>query len=180
MAEREILIDAYNVMFAHGRLGPLLRRDLERARAEFLVLVAERVPAAGTVCFVVFDATREPAAPAAPEAAPRASRPNVRTVFARDSADAWIQRRIREHARPASVAVVTADREILATARAHGAGTIRVADFLQLPRPPRRRRGEPRPPEKPERESARQLEEWLRLFSGRRTEAQGKKKRGDD
>ena len=45
-ARREILIDAYNVIFADPKLGPLVRQDAERARNEFLAFVAPQIPAA--------------------------------------------------------------------------------------------------------------------------------------
>lgn len=168
MAQRELLIDAYNVMFAHGRLGPLLRRDREQAREQFLVLVAQRVPADGTACYVVFDATRDPVEPTAQAGSRRGGHPGLHVVFARETADVWIQKRIREHPDPTSIAVVTADREILETARAYRAGSIRVSEFLQLPRPLRKRRRQDRATEKPEHESERQIEQWRRLFEDRR------------
>jgi predicted RNA-binding protein with PIN domain len=85
-------------------------------------------------------------------------------VFARETADVWIQKRIREHPDPTSITVVTADREILETARAYRAGSIRVSEFLQLPRPSRKRRRQERTAEKPDHQSERQIEEWRRLF----------------
>ena len=170
MARRELLIDAYNVMFAHPRLGPLLRRDLERAREEFLVLVAQRLPVDGTLGIVVFDATRDPAVPTTTGRVRRANSHGVQVVFARESADAWIQQRIREHTDPACLTVVTADREILETARAHGAGSMRVTEFLQVASRRRKRMREIRSSEKPEHQSARELDEWRRLFEKPREE----------
>ena len=170
MARRELLIDAYNVMFAHPRLGPLLRRDLERAREEFLVLVSQRLPADGTLGVVVFDATREPSPPADRGRAGRASRHGLQVVFARESADAWIQQRIREHDDPASLTIVTADRVILETARAHGAASMRVSDFLQIASRRQRRMREIRSTEKPEHQSSREIDEWRRLFEKPREE----------
>ncbi len=170
MARREMLIDAYNVMFAHPRLGPLLRRDLERARDEFLILVSQRLPGDGTLGVVVFDATREPSSPTRTGRTGRASRHGLRIVFARDSADAWIQKRIREHDDPASLTVVTADREILATARAHGSAIMRVSEFLQIASRRQKRMREIRSTEKPEHLSAREIDEWRRLFEKPRDE----------
>jgi predicted RNA-binding protein with PIN domain len=170
MARREFLIDAYNVMFAHPQLGPLLRRDLERARREFLALVAMRIPADGTTGIVVFDATRDPRPVTETGRTGRESQHGLQVVFARDSADAWIQDRIRQHAEPGSLTIVTADREILATAQAHGAGTLRVSEFLQLAARRNARARQLRQTEKPEHTSARELEEWERLFRERREE----------
>jgi len=57
---RELLIDAYNVIYADPRLNPVMRQDVERAREEFLALVAARIPADGSQTYVVFDAMRDP------------------------------------------------------------------------------------------------------------------------
>jgi predicted RNA-binding protein with PIN domain len=161
---RELLIDAYNVMFAHPRLGPLLRRDLERARDEFLALVAERMPADGTLGFVVFDAARDPRPITETGRTGTAYERGLQVVFARTSADDWIQERIRGHADPSVLTIVTADRAILETARAHGAQVLRVATFLQLAARRHARARELRQTEKPTHQSAREIEEWRRLF----------------
>ena len=170
MARREVLIDAYNVMFAHPRLGPLLRRSLEQAREEFLILVAQRLPGDGTLGVVVFDATRDPSPPTTKGRTGRATHRGLQVVFARESADAWIQKRIREHDDPASLTIVTADREILETARAHGSATMRVSEFLQLANRRQKRMREIRASEKPEHQSTREIDEWRRLFEKPREE----------
>lgn len=166
-ARREILIDAYNVIYAHPQLGPLVRRDAARARDEFLALVASRLPADGSLGVVVFDAMREPRPSTEPGRASRQRQRGLQVVFARESADAWIQARIRDHSDPALLTVVTSDNEILATARAHGAAILRVSDFLQLAARRQARLRELRTSEKPAHQSAREIEEWERLF-GRR------------
>jgi len=169
-SRREFLIDAYNVMFAHPQLGPLLRRDLERAREEFLALVAMRVPADGTLGVVVFDATRDPRPTTETGRTGPTHRRGLQVVFARDSADAWIQARIRDHDEPACLTIVTSDREILATARAHGAGILKVSDFLQLAARRNARARALRRTEKPEHSSQREIDEWERLFGKPRDE----------
>ncbi len=165
---REILIDAYNVIFAHPRLGPLLRRDAARARDEFLVLVAGRLPHDGSVGVVVFDATREPRRPTETGRTGRERVHGLQVVYARDSADAWIQARIREHAHPEALTIVTSDNEILSTARAHGAGILHVRDFLQLAARRQERLREIRHSEKPAHQSPREIREWEELFEERR------------
>jgi predicted RNA-binding protein with PIN domain len=167
---RELLIDAYNVMFADPRIGPLVRHDRERARDAFLELVSQNRPADATRVVVVFDAHRNPGGPQAPGRVGRAYQGNVHVVFAPETADAWIQRHIREHEDPTLLTVVTSDREILATVRAHGAAVLRVSEFLRLPVERRRRAEGNRARDKPEHMSRRELEEWERLFKEPRDE----------
>jgi len=169
-SRRELLIDAYNVMFADPRIGPLVRQDRERARDAFIALVSQNRPADATRVVVVFDAHREPGGPVAPGRQGRAYQSGVHVVFAHETADAWIQRRIREHADPTHLTVVTSDREILATVRAHGAHVLRVAEFLQLHARRRARAREIQERDKPEHLSRRELEEWERLFEAPRDE----------
>lgn len=172
-ARREILIDAYNVIYADPKLGPLVRRDAERARAEFLALVAARLPPDGSLGVVVFDAMRDPRPPAETGRTGRQRTHGLQVVYARESADAWIQDRIRAHPDPGRLTIVTSDKAILDTARAHGAGILRVSDFLQLAARRQARLREIRSSEKPAHQSRRELEEWERLF-GRRSADNGK------
>jgi predicted RNA-binding protein with PIN domain len=167
MPRRELLIDAYNVMFADPRLGPLVRRDAEAARREFLALVEQRRPADGSRVVVVFDAHRNPGPPTTAGRVGRDYAHGVHVVFATETADAWIQARMRGHRDPGSLAVVTSDREILATAQAHGCRIVRVSEFLQLRERRTRRARQVRDREKPEHLSAREVEEWERLFGER-------------
>jgi predicted RNA-binding protein with PIN domain len=169
MPRREMLIDAYNVMFADPRIGPLVRRDAEAARSEFMGLVVQRQPADGSRVVVVFDAHRDPGPQPTPGRVGRDYAQGVHVVFAAETADAWIQDRVRAHREPASLTVVTSDREILATAQAHGCRILRVSEFLQLRARRTQRAREVRHSEKPQHLSAREVEEWERLF-GERTE----------
>jgi predicted RNA-binding protein with PIN domain len=141
-----------------------LQRDLEKARDEFLVLVSQHVPADGTLGIVVFDAHRDPAPPTTTGRTGSSTRHGLQIVFARDSADAWMQQRMREHPEPANLTIVTADREILETARAHGCTILRVSEFLHLKSKRRQRLDRLRSSEKPEHQSPREIEEWRRLF----------------
>jgi predicted RNA-binding protein with PIN domain len=166
----EILIDAYNVMFAHPKIGPLLRRDLERARDEFLALVDQTRPPDGTRTVVVFDAHRSPAPPVAVGRTGSEYRKGLHVVYARDSADAWIQERVRTHEDARLLTIVTSDREILDTARAHGAAILRVSEFLNLQQKRHQRVRELHDTEKPEHESPRQIDEWEKLFGEPREE----------
>lgn len=165
---RELLIDAFNVMFAHPRLGPLVRRDQAAAREAFLVFVRQNRPADATRVYVVFDAHRDkgPATEIGRQDAAYSS--GVHAIFARETADVWIQHRIRDHPNPALVTVITSDNAIIATVQAYGARLLRVREFLRLPA--RRQSGgtsSRRVEEKPERLTPRELEEWERLFGER-------------
>jgi predicted RNA-binding protein with PIN domain len=167
-ARREILIDAYNVMFAHPQIGPLVRRDLAAAREEFLRLCVQRLPADGSLGVVVFDATRDPR-PAIEKGSTGPHRERgLQVVYARDSADAWIENRIRTHPEPAVLTVVTSDREILDVVRAHGANVLRVSEFLQLAQRRQARMRAIRDTEKPEQASRREIEEMRKLFEDRK------------
>lgn len=161
---REILIDAYNVIYADPRLNPVMRQDVERAREEFLALVAARIPADGSQTYVVFDAMRDPRPTTGTGRTHKEYRRGIHVIYARETADTWIRDRIQNAAEPALITLVTSDREILETARAHGAGVLRVSDFLQLAARRHARTRELRDTEKPEHMSKREIEEWERLF----------------
>jgi predicted RNA-binding protein with PIN domain len=159
---REYLIDAYNVIFAHPKLGPLARQDVARARDEFLALVSQIRPADASRVVVVFDAHRDPAPATETGVRNRAHARGLLVVYAPESADTWIREHVRSHAHPQQLTVVTSDREILATAKAYGAAMQRAREFLRIPvkRQPRPAPGtEPAP-----HLSKRELAEWERLF----------------
>jgi predicted RNA-binding protein with PIN domain len=166
-ARREILIDAYNVLYADPRLNALMRRDVERAREEFVAWVAVRLPPESGLGVVVFDAMRDPRPVTETGRAHTSMQRGLQIVYARDSADTWIRDRIRTHAQPALLTIVTSDREILETARTHGAGILRVSEFLQLGSRQKQRLREIRDREKPEHQSRREIAEWERLFGER-------------
>ncbi len=168
-ARRELLIDAFNVIFAHPRLGPLVRRDAERAREEFLVLVAGRVSTGGGRVVVVFDAHRDPGPVAGKGRVGAIQRHGVEAVFAAETADTWIREHIRSAEDARSITVVTSDREILDTARAHHCTILRVSDFLQLGTRSAKSRHEP-DSDKPVRSSAREIAEWEQLFGSPRND----------
>ncbi len=117
---------------------------------------------------VVFDAHRDPGPSTDSGRQNRAYSSSVHVVFARETADVWIQRRVREASQPQNITVVTSDREILATVRAHGAQHLSVSRFLRL-RPRRKRRPAPGDDvEKPSSMSRRELEELERMFEERK------------
>lgn len=167
-ARRELLIDAYNVIYAHPKFGPLVRRDPEQAREQFLEYVQAHRPSDSSRVTVVFDAHRDPGGSSAAGRRNRAYSSAVHVVFAPETADVWIQRRVREAPQPSQITVVTSDREILETVRAHGAQRLAVSQFLQLRRKRRTRIADLRAQsDKPDSMSKRELEEWQKLFEER-------------
>ncbi|HOO76761.1 MAG TPA: NYN domain-containing protein [bacterium] len=88
---------------------------------------------------------------------------NVFETYARGSADDCIVRLVRTNRYPRAVTVVTDDREIKTRIREYGARSLGCRDFLKLlrPAPPERA-----VPEKPETDSAAEIERLLRLWGG--------------
>lgn len=164
-ARRELLIDAYNVLYAEPHFNVLMRRDVEKAREEFVAWVAVRAPSTGAAVYVVFDAMRDPPpVTQVGRVAPVTLQRGIHVVYARESADTWIRTRMSTHAEPALLTVVTSDREILASAQAYGCSILRVSEFLNLGAKQKRQVRELRQTEKPSHQSKRELEEWKRLF----------------
>jgi predicted RNA-binding protein with PIN domain len=161
----EVLIDAYNAMFAHPQIGPLVRRDNEAARREFLAFVAQNRPAGAERVFVVFDAHRDTAPTTETGRTRESYERGLHVVFATETADTWIQNRIRKSTDPRQITVVTSDREILATVEAHKAQVLRVSRFLRLRQRRSRRMTRQTPTAKPSHMSKRELARWEKLFS---------------
>jgi len=167
--ESEVLIDAYNVMFAHPTIGPLIRSNHESARDEFVAFVAANRPAGATRIYVVFDAHRSPSLATEVGRPARAYDRGLHVVFATETADVWIQNRIRRAADPQKITVITSDREILATVTAHEGTILRVSDYLKL-RKRNTHRATSNRPSKPSHVSNKELAKWEKLFAERRDE----------
>jgi predicted RNA-binding protein with PIN domain len=122
MSDPRWLVDGFNVLHA-GVLRGSDRRGWwkEEARARLLERVAGFEDAAAEL-WVVFDGPG-PAADAERES----QRPRV--VFA-PSADDWLLAAVREAEDPASVVVVTADRQLADRARHRGARVVSPRAFL--------------------------------------------------
>lgn len=121
------LVDGYNVLHA-GVLRGRDRAGWWKAAAQARVVAA----AAGfddpqAEVWVVFDAAR-PEAASERCAAPPGGR--VRLVFT-PSADDWIVQKVRGHAEPERLAVVTADRQVAERARHRGARVVSPLAFLR-------------------------------------------------
>jgi predicted RNA-binding protein with PIN domain len=167
VSDIEVLIDAYNAMFAHPQIGPLVRRDNQAAREEFLAFVAQNRPAGAERIYVVFDAHRDPSPTTQTGRTRESTERGLHVVYATETADTWIQNRIRQAADPRQITVVTSDREILATVAAHQAQVLRVSTFMRLRQRSARRVSQSRSSDKPSHMSKRELERWEKLFRER-------------
>jgi len=125
-APRVWLVDGYNVLHA-GVLRGRDRRGWWKAPAqERLLALAASFDDPRAEVWVIFD--RRPDLSDADEPAlPPGSR--VRLVYA-ESADDWLVRRVRRAEDPASVAVVTADRQVQGRARHAGGQVVSPLAFL--------------------------------------------------
>jgi predicted RNA-binding protein with PIN domain len=116
------LVDGFNVLHAAVLKGRD-RREWWRGPARARVLdLASGLPDADAEVWVVFDGEDPDEAAELP--------PRVRQVFA-PSADDWLVRRVKETPRGAPVSVVTADRELAARARHHGAEIVSPRAFAE-------------------------------------------------
>jgi predicted RNA-binding protein with PIN domain len=121
------LVDGYNVLHA-GVLRGRDRAGWWKAAAQArLVAAVAGFDDPQAELWVIFDAAR-PEAASERCSAPPGSR--VRLVFT-PSADDWIVRRVRGHAEPGRLAVVTADRQVAERARQRGARVVSPLAFLR-------------------------------------------------
>lgn len=151
-----VLIDGYNVIKQHRSWQHL---PLEQARRCLIQWVEQRrwpVPISRAV--VVFDGPAE---------SPSITRASLHVRFASPSADADIQRTIRASDSPARLLIISDDREIIDTAKSHGALRYPCRWLASAPRT--RRQADPPAPEKPSlpAATARQITDelatrWLR------------------
>jgi len=121
------LVDGYNVLHA-GVLRGRDRAGWWKAEAQSrLVAAAAGFDDPEAEIWVVFDAARPEAASERCTAPPGG---RVRLVFT-PSADDWIVRRVRGHAEPSCLTVVTADRQVADRARHRGARVMSPLAFLR-------------------------------------------------
>jgi hypothetical protein len=121
-APRLWLVDGFNVLHAAVLKGRD-RREWWRGPARARVLdLAGGFPDADVEIWVVFDGEDPDEEAELP--------PRVRQVFA-PSADDWLVRRVKQTPRGAPVSVVTADRELAARARHHGAEVVSPRAFAE-------------------------------------------------
>ncbi|WP_447979775.1 NYN domain-containing protein [Candidatus Nitrospira bockiana] len=115
-----LIIDGYNLLGQRGQVGP----DAEQARERLLEELARYRQQKGYAITVVFDAWRQ-----GPGVERHEHRAGVEVIYSKrgEQADQVIRRLAAEFA--ADSAVVSSDREVAASAKAHGAFIIGADEF---------------------------------------------------
>jgi predicted RNA-binding protein with PIN domain len=121
-----LIIDGYNVIRQWPELAMLDRSDLQAGREALLAELQEYRRAKGHKITVVFDGWE---AGGFSEASERAGGIAVRYSKRGETADAVIARLSAEGAQ--GTVVVSSDREVLAAARRHGAGSLPADEFIE-------------------------------------------------
>lgn len=130
-------IDGYNIVHRSSLLRPIAAVDLEKARETLIDRVAQLCIGGGLHAYVVFDGRRADKSELAPHHRKVAG---LHVVYTSSelTADAWIERRVYQHADRLDVAVVTNDRSVRDLCRNLGALTMEADNFLDTVRESRR------------------------------------------
>ena len=128
VAGYQVLVDGYNVIKRH----PAWRRmPLVQARQQLTnTLRLTRWPVPVFRIDLIFDSARQPTD------APPYHVDGIRVIFAAPAADAVIQEAIRQSVDSSHLIVISDDREILDTAKAHGALRHSTTWLLEHSQPP--------------------------------------------
>ncbi len=159
-----VILDGYNLV--HSRNFPGKKgRSLESQRDYLVQLIRQYAARTRRHCLVVFD-SKIPFS----RQTRKYSRVEVRFSPPHKEADHVIQEFIRNSKNPRALLVVSSDREIQHTARAHGAQVMSSESFWASELPARMPPPTNLPAEddeqKPDGElSEQELQEWLRLFT---------------
>jgi predicted RNA-binding protein with PIN domain len=127
---KALLVDGYNLIYAHPRLSLMVSGDMEAARED---LLKELLPLAHPDCYellmVVFDA----AASRQPEAVTE-DRRGIKVVFtrAKQSADSFIEAAARRLAADKEVDIATNDRLLAAVASGFGARVLGGVSLFEM------------------------------------------------
>ena len=158
MSDHLIVVDGYNVILLSPELKPGPNRTLREARDKLVNLLSWVIPEARFL--VVFDGAHLTGQPE------RQGRVEIRYSKPPRKADDDIRDLVEDRVdRVERLTVVTSDLEVARHARAMGA-TVSLADlFLASVAGP----GPAATPEKPERLSKKELEEWAEIFRTRGT-----------
>jgi predicted RNA-binding protein with PIN domain len=166
VSRRIIIVDGYNLILRTPQLQPGEGRTLRESRDKLVNLLSWAMGGDQARFIVVFDGTRE--------AGKAETGGRVEVVFSKPphSADDLIHDLVEQHTDDdVPVTVVTADIEVARNARAMGADIALSDLFLASTLGPAAggaTGGEA--PEKPSTISKKELEEWARIFRGRRAE----------
>jgi predicted RNA-binding protein with PIN domain len=168
VSRRIIIVDGYNLILRTPQLQPGAGRTLRESRDKLVNLLSWAMGGDQAKFIVVFDGTRE--------AGRAETGGRVEVVFSKPphSADDLIHDLVEQHTDDdVPVTVVTADIEVARDARAMGADIALSDLFLASTLGPAAGAAgaEAAVPEKPSTISKKELEEWARLFRGRRAES---------
>jgi ribosomal protection tetracycline resistance protein len=159
---KKVIVDGYNLIYAHPELGERVRTDAREARETLITILSEYVRARKVKVILVFDSRLSRAAPV-PSLPPR-----LEVVFSRSglSADELIVKMIESERRPRDVTVVSSDyKDIGRVAKSLGIQVLRAQSFWgEILK--QKKRGD-KSGEKPTSVSGREVEYWLEEFEGR-------------
>lgn len=161
------LIDGYNLLYSLGRarkrMGP---SELERARVRLLDLLAGAMGDEAGRLTVVFDAAHAPPGVLAEQIYKRI---HVLYAIRENQADDRIEELIRRDSAPQKLTVVSDDHRLQQAARRRHCGVMKCMEFLDFLDQQRHRPPAAPPPvaTKPEKVSAEETEQWLRVFGDR-------------
>jgi predicted RNA-binding protein with PIN domain len=162
MTVKKVIVDGYNLIYAHPELGERVRTDARRAREILITILAEYVRARKVKVTLVFDSRLSRAAPVI------SLPPRLEVVFSRSglSADELIVKMMESERQPRSMTVVSSDyKDIGRVAKSLGIQVLPAQSFWREILK-EKKRGEKKG-EKPTSVSEKEVEYWLEEFEGR-------------
>jgi predicted RNA-binding protein with PIN domain len=159
------LIDGYNVLYALGLPpGPLGPRGLQRARSQFLNMLADALKRQAATATVVFDAHHPPpGSPGEEQVGP------VHVLYAiqHEEADELIEALIRHDASPRRLSVVSNDHRVQRAAAHRRCLSLSCDEFLDWleTKPKDERRRKPADAEPRAIQSEEERDHWLKEFA---------------
>jgi len=156
---QKIIIDGYNLIYAHPELKKKIESEAEGVREILVSILAEYLRTRKEKVVVVFDSAERGVV----YKSPRPSRLQVRFSKPGLSADQMIVGMMRSEPRPQKLTVVSSDyKDIGAVANSLGVELLSAETFWE--RLTKRKRGAAKEAEKPTSVSPREIEYWLREF----------------
>ena len=153
-----IIIDGYNFIFG---IYSFKHEELQEVRTKFLLRLSKYVDRKNVTAEVVFDSGQEDLWPST------FFGKGVKVVFS-ENADDYIREKVEKSNNPASVMVVSSDREIVRDVRKQGAKIKSPQEFdMQLKLPGKKKKEDSEKPS-PKSMSKGDVEGWLREFRKRK------------
>lgn len=159
---KKVIVDGYNLIYAHPELKERVRTDARRAREMLITILAGYVRARKVKVTLVFDSRLTRAAPVL------SLPPRLEVLFSRSglSADELIVKMMESERQPGSVTVVSSDyKDIGRVAKSLGIHVLPAQTFWREILK-EKKRGE-KTEEKPTSVSEREVEYWLEEFEAR-------------